>query len=248
MGFIKKLLKTVFKGNKSADALHDHNSSFAADSVLSQDHNVNRGSVKVSNSTWSWFRKVSIIGSTKQSTFSLNSTKHGPDVNSTSKTQKPKSKTSIIGTRKSNHSLGQNKSKAELAATRSKVREQRSKLALQNKSAVVRSECSKLQSSTSQQRTAFLNEHGFTLERDIGSGAFANVYLAKNNDATVAIKRVNLAAKQNAKFVFKFLCRELTCHAQLRHPCIIQYYASSQHYLAEVTSTWSWSGHHEATF
>lgn len=85
-----------------------------------------------------------------------------------------------------------------------------------------------IKSSNTNQRVAFLDSAGFQLERDIDSGAFANVYLAKSKTSkkmrSVAVKRVNIVAKQNKKFVQKFLAREVYIHSKLSHPCIIQFY------------------------
>ena len=87
---------------------------------------------------------------------------------------------------------------------------------------------SAIKPSNTNQRVAFLDSYGFQLERDIDSGAFANVYLAKSKTSkkmrSVAIKRVNIVAKANKKFVNKFLARELYIHSLLSHPCIIQFY------------------------
>jgi len=91
--------------------------------------------------------------------------------------------------------------------------------------------------STPQTRTAFLKVSGYTMEREVDSGAFANVYMVRTSDdrRPFAAKRINLLAKTNKKFIGKFLPREIWCHAQLKHSCLIRYWqtlvASSDIYM-----------------
>lgn len=80
-------------------------------------------------------------------------------------------------------------------------------------SSIAQQKSSFIKPSNTNQRVAFLESSGYQLERDIDSGAFANVYLAKSKTSkkmrSVAVKRVNIVAKQNKKFVHKFLAREV---------------------------------------
>jgi len=95
-------------------------------------------------------------------------------------------------------------------------------------SSIAQQKSSFIKPSNTNQRVAFLDSSGYQLERDIDSGAFANVYLAKSKTSkkmrSVAVKRVNIVAKQNKKFVHNFLAREVYIHSKLLHPCIIQFY------------------------
>lgn len=80
--------------------------------------------------------------------------------------------------------------------------------------------------STTQTRITFLNSAGYILEKDVDSGAFANVYLVRTKEDRkhFAVKRINMLAKSNKKFIGKFLPREIWSHAQIGHCCLIRYY------------------------
>jgi len=81
--------------------------------------------------------------------------------------------------------------------------------------------------STTQTRIAFLSTCGYIIEKDVDSGAFANVYLVRSKDekkTPFAAKRINMLAKSNKKFIGKFLPREIWSHAQINHACLIRYY------------------------
>lgn len=85
------------------------------------------------------------------------------------------------------------------------------------------------QVNTIQKRIDFLKMEDFNYIKEVDSGAFSTIYKcftfdSLNQKYDVAIKRVSLQRKSNAKFLSRFLEREVLIHCALKHPNIVRYY------------------------
>lgn len=80
--------------------------------------------------------------------------------------------------------------------------------------------------STLEARILFLDNGGYIFNKDVDSGAFANVYLvtSKADNKKYAVKRINRLAKSNRKFISKFLRSEIWSHAHVDHTNLIRYH------------------------
>jgi len=180
-----------------------------------------------SPSTWSWLKKTQVPGQPQTDRReSLASIAFARALFSKTGDRKSRQSTATAATSSNN---GASNMTNHTNQTRSGTTNQGSSLACVSTKLRTKTDLPPKPSSTNQ-RVAFLDTCGYTLERDIDSGAFADVYLAKSKTSKkkrcVAIKRINLCSKQNKKFINKFLGREMFIHARLQHPCIIKFYQS----------------------